>query len=135
MPSILVDGKEINLPRLKFKDLKRAWPRVVEIQNAEDPVQMAEAAMFIISLSTVRENPEYTQDWLEENMDAGESKALAEKVFEVLGDSGLIEKGKTMGEAVAALVAAAPVSLSTETSTASSPSLSPPDAAAAIGTG
>lgn len=128
MAEILIDGKPYQIPVMKFKTLKLAYPIVQEAQGADDPISMAEAGFKVLSLAMIKENPDMTPDWLEENMNASEVPQIGPIIVSMLRESGLLPDGKlSQGEAEGA----AP---STETLTPSLPNSSQPDAAAEIGT-
>lgn len=133
MAKIKVDGTEYELPKMKFKTLKKAFPIVMGVQDSEDPMELADAAIQVISLAAIKKFPEWTPEWLEENMDADEVKGVTETMMDLMIEAGLMTRADAttlLGEAAGAQQAPP----STETSTPSSPSLSQPVAAAETGT-
>lgn len=133
-PTVTIDGKEYNIPKMKFKQLKACFPLVMAAQNAEDPMEMASAAIAVLSVALTKAHPEMTPEWIEENIEVEETKALGRVIADIMIQAGLMNEG----DAKAALAGEAPGALqappSTETSTLSSQNSSQPDAAAETGT-
>lgn len=133
MTKITIDGTEYDIPVMKFKTLKRAYPIVVGVQSAGDPLEMASGAIEVISMAMMQKHPDMTAEWIEENLTAPESKALPDVLMQLMVDAGLV----TRGEATALAGEAPGVALtppSTETSTDLSQSLLPLDVPEQTGT-
>lgn len=133
MAKIKVDGTEYELPKMKFKTLKKAFPIVMSVQNSEDPMELADAAIQVISLAAIKKFPDWTPEWLEENMDADEVKGVTETMMELMIEAGLMTRADAttlMGEAPGVH----PAPPSTEISTPSSQNSLQPVAAAETGT-
>lgn len=133
-PTVLIDEKEYPIPKLKFKQLKACFPLVMAAQEAEDPMEMASSAIAVLSVAMMKTHPEMTPEWLEDNMDVEETKALGRVIADIMIQAGLMNEG----DAKAALAGEAPGAKqdapSTEISTLSSQNSSQPDAAAETGT-
>ena len=134
---ITVDGRDYPVPKIKFKALKQAFPVVMRVQNAEDPMDMASAAIEVISICMIKQYPDMTVEWLEDNLDVDETQFLGKFVSDIMVRAGLM----TQEAASAALKGEAPpppsaeaVAPSTEISTPSSQNLLPQDGAAETGT-
>lgn len=139
MTKITVDGKEYEIPRLKFKQLKIIWPRLrdsfTKMQTARQATgktvdgvtalfEATEDAFFVIATAMSREPPPgmeiVTPEWLEENMEPLEVQQLPRVINDIMLETGLMKMGKPDPAAVKALEE----SLSTGTGTQSSPSSS-----------
>ena len=134
MPSIKIDGKEYEIPRLKFKLLKQAYPIVMGVQNSDDPIAMASAAIEVVSIAMTR-NPDFshmTPEWIEDNLDLDESRVLPQLLADIMVESGLVTRSDMDG-ALASGEARGDAPL-TETSTPSSQNSSQQDAAEETGT-
>lgn len=127
MAVISIDGTEYTVPRMKFKTLKRAYRVVEQVRESEDPIEMSDAIIDVLSMAMMREHPHMTPEWIHENIEANEMTVIGPVFIEALQESGLLQSGQlTRGEAVGA----AP---STEISTPSSLNSSQQDAAEATG--
>lgn len=130
---VIIDGTEYVLPKMKFKTLKKAFAIVMAVQDEEDPMKLADAAIEVISLAAIKKHPDMTPEWIEENLNADESSGLTNTMLDLMIDAGVMtagDKTQLMGEAPGAQQAPH----STETSTPSLPNSLPQDAAAEIGT-
>lgn len=133
MAKVKIDGTEYDIPVMKFSQLKRAYPIVQEIEEETDPMKLMAAAIRVVSIAATRKFPDLTPEFIEENLDVNEAKALMTTMTDLMKDAGLITEasGSSMsGEAQGVH----PEPPSTETSTPSSPNSSPPDAPEEIGT-
>lgn len=133
MAKITVDGTEYELPKMKFKTLKKAFPIVMAVQETDDPIAMADAAIQVISLAAIKKFPEMTPEWLEENMDADEVKGVTATMIDLMIEAGLMTRADAttlLGEAAGA----PPAPPSTETLTPSSQNSLQPVAAEETGT-
>lgn len=129
--NVMIDGKAYPLPVMKFKQLKQAFPLIEQVQGATDPMEMASAAIAVVSIAMSREHPEMTPEWLEENMTILETKELGAVMMGIMIQSGLV----TEGDAKVALSGEDQgANLSTETLTPSSQNSSQPDAPVETGT-
>jgi hypothetical protein len=144
-------GQEFKIQRMRFKQLKVAWPAITRIaelgklqfpQRADgtfvdvssDPnfmvwhAEKLELMLKVITSAMQRTQPQMTQDKLEDMLDLYETKMIPDKFNELLGISGF-ELGNGQGEMMAEM---SPQS-STETGTLSSPSSSQMVSVAATG--
>lgn len=131
---ITINGTEYTVPVMKFKQLKAAFPLIQKSREADSPIEIASAAIEVVSLAMRIEHDQMTPEWLEENMSILETKHLGEILLDIMKDSGLISDDVSiqLGE-VAGAAAPVPAAPSTETSTTSSQNSLPQDAAAATG--
>lgn len=129
---VVIDGKAYDVPVMKFKQLKAAFPLIQQTRDSDNPVDIAAAAIGVVSLAMMREHPHMTAEWLEDNMSITETKILGAVLLDIMKDSGLIDEGTEiqLGEVAGAAEQVAP---STETSTLSSQNSLPQDAAGATG--
>lgn len=133
---VTIDGQEYNLPVMKFKTLKKAFPIIEEVQASDDPIAMSEAAIKVISMALLQ-NPAYdkmTPEYIEDVIDAKETFELAPAMFALMQESGLIPKNAKLELAASGEAEGAEAAPSTETSTPSSQNSLQPDAPEAIGT-
>lgn len=115
--TITIDGKVYDLPVMKFKQLKKAYPIIAKAQDAEDPMDMLDAAIEVLSIAMMREHDHMTVEWIEDNLDVSETPAIATVITDLMVQAGLItreEAGKLLVEDPGKEAGAAP---STETST------------------
>lgn len=134
--TVTIDGEVYNLPVMKFKTLKKAFPIIEEVQASDDPIAMSEAAIKVISMALMQ-NPAYdkmTPEHIEDIIDAKETFELAPAMFALMQESGLIPKNAKMELASSGEAEGAEDAPSTEISTPSSQNSSQPDALAATGT-
>lgn len=128
MAKIKIDGTEYEVPKMKFKTLKKAYRVVETVRSSEDPLEMSDAIIDVLSMAMMREFPHMTPEWIQDNIEADEMTAIGPVFIEALQDSGLLQNGHlAQGEAPGA----AP---STEISTPSSLNSSQQDAVEATGT-
>lgn len=131
--TVTIDGTEYSLPKMKFKTLKKSFAIVMAVQDEEDPMKLADAAIQVISLAAIKKHPDMTPEWIEENLNADESQGLTKTMLDLMIDAGLMttgDKTQLMGEAAGEQLAPP----STEILTPSLPNSSPQDAAAETGT-
>lgn len=134
--TVTIDGEVYNLPVMKFKTLKKAFPIIEEVQASDDPIAMSEAAIKVISMALMQ-NPAYdkmTPEHIEDIIDAKETFELAPAMFALMQESGLIPKNAKMELASSGEAEGAEDAPSTGISTPSSQNSSQPDALAATGT-
>lgn len=134
--TVTIDGEVYNLPVMKFKTLKKAFPIIEEVQASDDPIAMSEAAIKVISMALMQ-NPAYdkmTPEHIEDIIDAKETFELAPAMFALMQESGLIPKNAKMELASSGEAEGAEDAPSMEISTPSSQNSSQPDALAATGT-
>lgn len=134
--TVTIDGEVYNLPVMKFKTLKKAFPIIEEVQASDDPIAMSEAAIKVISMALMQ-NPAYdkmTPEHIEDIIDAKETFELAPAMFALMQESGLIPKNAKMELSSPGEAEGAEDAPSTEISTPSSQNSSQPDALAATGT-
>lgn len=122
MAHLLIGGKSVIIRKLKFKALKRVWPLLEKAQTSDDPMEQIDATMQIVHASYIRDHGDVPFEDFEDMFESDEAIKLATTLQELMEESGLIPKGNPQMEAP---VEATPESLSTETSTESSQSLSP----------
>lgn len=117
--TVRIDGKDYPVPVMKFKALKQSFPILQKVQEAEDPMEMVSAGIQVLSIAMIKEHPDMTPEWLEENMNISETVGIGTFIKDVMVEAGLVSKED--GEALLAGEGpgAAP---STETSTPSSQS-------------
>ena len=121
---VIIDGKEYepSLP-LKFKAIKRVFPlakqaqAMLERREEEDfdPLALASVTIEIVSAALVKNHPECTPEFIEENCSMQELAALNGVFAAIMAESGFTREAALQGEAEAEEGAASP---STETSTA-----------------
>lgn len=159
MAKITVDGREIEIPKLKLKQLKIVWPKLRDsfqkMQEAKksgdkvDGVTMlfasTEDALFVICTALHRLPPpsetlklddgtelkHYSPAWFDEQLDPTEVQQLPRVINDIMIETGLFKMGKPDPEAMKALED----SLSTGTGMPSSPNSSQQDARAEAGAG
>jgi hypothetical protein len=122
MATVTIGGQEYTTGPLKFKQLKKLWPVILENQKLAkeakdggrqlDPIESMGNAIKIVAAALERTNPELTAEKIEDEIDANECVALQTVILDILEESGFQLK---VGEAPAVEGAAA--SPSTETST------------------
>lgn len=121
MAHLLIGGKSVVIRKLKFKALKRVWPLLEKAQTSDDPMEQIDATMQIVHASYIRDHGDVSFEDFEDMFESDEAIRLATTLQELMEESGLIPKENPQMEAP---VEATPESLSTETSTESSQSLS-----------
>lgn len=126
MANVTIGGRSITVDLPNFKALKAAWRYIAAVQGETDPMAGIDAILGVISVGAVGESLSVEQ--LEEQLAPSEMPALRPFINTLMIEVGL---AAAPGEAAPSAAAA---SRSTETSTPSSPNLSPPGAPAAIGT-
>lgn len=133
MATLSIGGKQIELPVLNFKTIKKIWPLVQDIQGSEDLIKLMEVASNVISLVLERSATPMTVDEIEDQLLGPEIQPMQKAIEDMMVESGLLER-KPGGDIVSGEAKGAAASPSTETGTDSSPSLSPPDAGEETGT-
>lgn len=122
MATVKIGGQEYTTGPLKFKQLKKLWPVILENQRIAkeakdegrqiDPIESMGNAIKIVAAALERTNPDLTADKIEDEIDASECVELQTVILDILEESGFQLK---VGEAPA--VEGAQASPSTETST------------------
>lgn len=134
MTKVTIGGTDYDVPPMKFKTLKKAYPIIMAARESDDPMEVASVGIEVLSLAMTKQHPDMTPEWLEEEMFINETMALGEFIGQIMVDSGLVTEGdlKTAlaGGASGEFPGAAP---STETSTLSSQNSLPLDAAGETG--
>lgn len=133
MATVTIGGKEYSIPPLTFKSLKRVWPFLETAAKSEDPFENVGAALAVISEGLSRSETPMTVEEIEDLLFGSEVPPLEKTMGEIMAEGGLV-KAKADGTIITgeAMGEAAPPS--TEISTDSSPSLSPPDVLVETGT-
>ncbi|MDR3508431.1 MAG: hypothetical protein P4L64_11085 [Caulobacteraceae bacterium] len=126
MAQVIIGGAPIAVTLPNFKALKAAWRYIAAAQGESDPMAGVDAILGVISVGALGQG--LTVEALEERLTPAEMVGLRPFMNDLMVEIGL---APTPGETAPAEVTASP---STATSTLSSPSSSPPDAAAATGT-
>ncbi len=141
MAKIVIGGQSYEVPPLKFKSVKRAWPFMQEAAEAnhnKEPFRAVDAVIAVVSEGLSKTDTPLTIEFIDENLDAIEIEAFVTALGEIMEEAGLVtvdkhgnviakdpESGEAKGEA-------APPS--TATATDMLQSSSPPDVPAEIGT-
>jgi hypothetical protein len=112
-----VGGRDLEVPVLNIKKLKRVWPLVEQATKmVDDTIGSVSKAIEIVAvalLGTEAENEAGSNssldidvrvakvvDWLEDNMQAPEMEGLQVTIEQIMSDSGLVQKGGGAGEAM-----------------------------------
>ena len=117
---VMIGGVERELPPLRFKQLKKIWPRLRAVFEVEkgytDPLAAVDSLIFIVATATERSEAPMSVDEVEDLLEPQEIQGLFPSVQELITESGITLAGEAgpAGEA-----AGAP---STETSDSSSAS-------------
>lgn len=132
MATIKIGGKDIELPILNLKTIKKIWPLVEGIQDNDDNlISLMDVVCQVLSIVLERSETPMTADEIEEALLGPEIPSVQDSVMDMLVESGLMQRTEAGGTAVGEAQGAAP---STETGTDSQQSLSPPVVAEATGT-
>lgn len=102
MAKVTIGGKQYETSALNFKALKQLWPQVSKLSLAGDSVDngfaAVDLAVSVVSFSLIRNYPDMTVEFIEENMLASEIADIQIIMYEVLRESGLIKSGSPQGE-------------------------------------
>lgn len=111
---VKIGGKDYEVPKLKYKQLKAIWPRMkgtlAKLQaakgandanggtpNADSVTGTFDAvddAIFVISQALMRNNAEHTAEWIESEMEPSEAIGMVNCIWELMTATGLIKPGK-----------------------------------------
>jgi hypothetical protein len=96
MAKVTIGGVEHSIPPLNFKAIKRIWPLISKLDQFNTPtiengLAAAEIVIEVLAAAFEREHPEYTADWIEENMRADEIPSLNLAIQDLMVESGFAQ--------------------------------------------
>lgn len=132
MATIKIGGKDIDLPILNLKTIKKIWPLVEGITDSEENlIKLMDVVCAILSIVLERSETPMTADEIEEALLGPEMPLVQDSVMDMLVESGLMQRTAAGGTEPGEARGAAP---STETGTDLLPNSSQPVAAEETGT-
>lgn len=97
---VKIGGVERELPPLKFKQLKKIWPRLRRVFEAQqgtvDPLDAVDSLIFIVAASLERSGSPLTIDQIEDELEPAEIEGLFPAINQLIEESGIKLAGEVL---------------------------------------
>jgi hypothetical protein len=130
MAILRIGGRDIEVPPLNFKAIKRIWPLMEGVTTSKDFMKLIDTATEILEIALARSETPLKAVEIEDQLLGFELEGVQKSVEDLLVESGLLKRVTGGEEAVGEL----PAKPSMETGTDSSRNSPPPASAPETGT-